>query len=115
MGLRGAVLGAAPYRHRRRRPEASGSQEDFRRPAPQTTAECCAILKEAGRLLNQLSNTAPDSSHTQHRERLKRNMIYRGGPNRGNQCTRVQRGLNSTAGNEEYVLVPNGNVLRLAT
>ncbi len=47
-------------------------------------------------------------------ERLEGNMIYRGGSNSGNQCTSVQRGLDCTTGNEEYVLVPDGNILSLA-
>ena len=42
-------------------------------------------------------------------------MIYRGGSNSGNQCASVQRGLDRTTGNEEYVLVPDGNILSLAT
>ena len=42
-------------------------------------------------------------------------MIYRGASNRGNQCTSVQRGLDRTTGDEEYVLVPDGNIVSLAT
>jgi hypothetical protein len=52
---------------------------------------------------------------SRHRERLKRNMVYRRASNRGNQCTSVQRGLDRTTGDEEYVLVPDGNIVSLAT
>src|ERR1700694_1266006 len=48
-----------------------------------------------------------------HRERLG-NLVYRGTCSDANQRTRIQRFLDHTTGNEEYVLVPEGNIVSLA-
>jgi len=66
-----------------------------------------AVQRRAGISIGRCGCLAPG-------DRLEGNMIYRGGSNSGNQCTSVQRGLDPTTGDEEYVLVPNGNVVSLA-
>ena len=47
--------------------------------------------------------------------RLEGNIVYRGSCSSGGQCTSVQRCLDPTTGNEEYVLIPDGNIVSLAT
>ena len=43
------------------------------------------------------------------------NTVYRGTSSNADQRTSIQRGLDRTAGDEEYVLVPDGNIVSLAT
>jgi len=54
------------------------------------------------------------NSHSTMRS-LERNVIYRGASHSGNQSTSIQRGLHTASRNEQYVLVPNRNVLSFAT
>ena len=77
--------------------------------------ECCIVVKGGRSLLDQLSTTQTRTACTpRHRERL-RNTVYRGTCRNANQRTRIQRFLDRTTGNEEYVLVPDGNIVSLAT
>jgi hypothetical protein len=45
---------------------------------------------------------------------LERNAIDGGGSSRGHQCTGIQSGFNAAGGNEDYVLIVDGNVSYLA-
>jgi len=49
------------------------------------------------------------------REPLEWNTINRGGCGKSNQHTSAERGLDRATGNEEYVVVSYGNIVRLAT
>jgi hypothetical protein len=64
-------------------------------------------------LLDQLSTQPQIVCTPTHRERLG-NTVYRGTCSDANQRTRIQRFLDRTTGNEEYVLVPEGNIVSLA-
>jgi len=75
----------------------------------------CLVVKGGRSLLDQRSNAAADCSHTQNGERLEGNTVYRDSCSSGQQCTSIHRGLDRTTGNEEYVIVPEGNILALAT
>jgi len=61
------------------------------------------------------SNELPCPHTPRHRERLEGNTVYRGTRSNANQRTSIHRFLDQTTGNEEYVLVPDGNIVSLAT
>jgi hypothetical protein len=71
-----------------------------------------------------VSNASAGYSHTQTPRTIRReqrenrtsgNTVYRGSCSQANQCTSIQGFLERTTRNEEYVIVPEGNILTLAT
>jgi hypothetical protein len=77
--------------------------------------ESCLVMKGGGSLLDRLSNATADCLHIQNGERLEGNTVYRDCCSSGKQCTSIHRGLDRTTGNEQYVVVPDGNIMSLAT
>ena len=83
-----------------------------------TTRALAEIATRAARAviaLGQLSDAAADCLHTRHRERLEGNTVYRDSCSGGEKRTSIHRALDPTGRNEQYILVPDGDVVSFAT
>jgi hypothetical protein len=108
----GIVAGAQKAEGRSRTAVLAAFSQAQRIKVHGKTEECCLVMKGGWPLGDQQSNANRPYAHAL--ERLG-NTVYRCSRSNPNERASIQRFLDCTTGNKQYVLVPDGNIVSLAT